>query len=347
MLPDKLVIPHICRNSNLLITVIVTELVVILFWLVNAQNTNAAAFGLWSLYGLWLVLISTFLLCLFRQTISLLPYFFGVLCVVAIYLVVLLLIEVFIANQASTGAQANDLLKSAVITQLNLDRVTRLSAAGLIVIMLLLRFFAYLNIMESRNKAEAESRVLALQSKIQPHFLFNSLNTISELTVQAPDQAEKAINSLAMLFRASLENDRTEHSLEHELTLCQRYIELERWRLGDKLDVQWQLEVKNPNAWRVPKLILQPLVENAIVHGKQETGDIQVAIDLRESSKYLSLMIENKFGVPTENSSGHGIALDNIRERLFTLYDDQQLFRIKQSNNVHSVLMRIPKQTRA
>jgi len=337
MLPERLVIPQICRNSNLLITVIVTELAVMLFWLVNAENTNASSFGLWSLYGLWLVLISIFLLCLFRSSISSMPYILGALSVIVIYFVVLVSIEAFISYQLSMQGE---------VSQLNWGRVIRIGVAGLIVILFLLRLFAFLNVLESRNKAEAESRVLALQSRINPHFLFNSLNTISELTVQAPADAEKAINSLAMLFRASLENDRTEHSVEHELTLCQRYIELERWRLGDKLNVQWQVDIKNPSAWRVPKLILQPLIENAIVHGKQESGHIKVLIDLRESSKHLSLMIENKLGVNAEGTTGHGIALDNIRERLFTLYDDQQLFRVKQSNDVHSVLLRVPKQIR-
>lgn len=329
----KLFIPEICRNSNLLITVIVTELAVILFWLVNAQNVSASAFGLWSLYGLWLVLISALLLCLFRTKIASMPYFYGALCVVSIYFSVLISIEAFIAYQFSIISEP----------QLNWQRIIRIGLAGLIVLVFLLRLFSFLNVLESRNKAEVESRILALQSRINPHFLFNSLNTISELTNSSPEQAEKAINSLSLLFRAGLENNRVEHSLDHEINLCKRYLELEKWRFADRLSVTWSIEIDNPNAWRVPKLILQPLIENAIVHGRQSDGKITIDIDLRESTKHLSLMIENQLGIPGEENSGHGIALNNIRERLFALYDDQQTFRIKQTNNKHSVLMRIPK----
>lgn len=333
MLPDKLVIPQICRNSNLLICVIVTQIAVMIMWLVNADNTSVSAFGLWSLYGLWLVLLTTLSLCWLRAWIACVPYLFGALLIFILYLAVLLSIEAFIAHQfVMPGDQI----------VLNWERVFRMSLVGLIVLVLMLRLFAFLDVLENRNKAEAESKVLALQSRINPHFLFNSLNTISELTSIDPQQAEKAIHSLSILFRASLENNRTNHSLEHELLLCQRYLELEAWRLGSKLEISWRVEVETQNAWRVPKLILQPLIENAIVHGKQDNGRVMVTIDLRESNKYLSLMIENELG-NTDKPSGHGIAIDNIRERLFTLYDDQYVFRVKQTHNKHRVLMRIPK----
>lgn len=338
MQQKKLFIPQICRNSSLLITVIVTELAVILFWLVNAQNVSASAFGLWSLYGLWLVLITALLLCFFRSIIASLPYILGVLCVVFIFFTVLISIEAFIAYQLPIISEKS---------YLNWQRVIRIGLVGLISLVFVLRLFSFLEVLENRNKAEVESRILALQSRINPHFLFNSLNTISELTIRSPEQAEKAINSLSLLFRAGLENTRVEHSLEHELNLCKRYLELEKWRFDDRLSVTWNVEIDNPSAWRVPKLILQPLIENAIVHGKQIDGRIMISLDLRESTKHLSLMIENKIGISSEENTGHGIALNNIRERLVALYDDQQTFRIKQVNDNHSVLMRIPKVIKA
>ena len=197
--------------------------------------------------------------------------------------------------------------------------------------------------MESRNRAESESRVKALQSRIQPHFLFNSLNTISELAATQPEQAEQAINSLAMLFRASLENNRKTHTLANELKLCERYIELERWRVADRLDIVWDVHIKDASHWSIPKLVIQPLVENAILHGVQADGAIDIWVDVRETSRHLSLKIENKLGVSGDPAGGHGIAIDNIRERLIVMYDDQQSFRVKRSADRYSVFMQIPK----
>ncbi len=214
---------------------------------------------------------------------------------------------------------------------------------SLLVSLLVLRFFALLSVLDRRSKAEAESRILALQSRIQPHFLFNSLNTISELTVVDPSKAEKAIGSLSMLFRAGLENQRNNHSLERELVLSKRYIELEKLRYGDRLTVDWTIEVNDAEQMKVPKLIVQPLLENAIVHGEQHDGTINILVDVRESRNHLSFRLENAKSISESSRTGHGIALDNIRERLLVLYDDQHTFQVKSSDDLFVVLMRIPK----
>jgi len=223
-------------------------------------------------------------------------------------------------------------------------RIGRRALAALVVAAILLRFFSLIELFNQRNKAEAESRILALQSRIQPHFLFNSLNTISELAATDSEKAEAATTALASLFRASLENDRRFHSLEQEIKLCQRYLELERFRIGDKLRVTWATGLNNAGKWQMPKLMLQPLVENAIVHGKNVSGEVNVTLDIRESSNYISIMIENELGEPSPDKLGHGIAIKNIQQRLETLYDDQYTFRSKEDASIYSVLLRIPKQ---
>jgi len=173
--------------------------------------------------------------------------------------------------------------------------------------------------------------------------LIRFINTISELVASTPEHAESAINSLALLFRANLETNKQNHSLASELKLCERYIELESWRLGSKLKITWNNNIQDSNSWQVPKLLFQPLIENAVVHGKLDDGSVKITIDLKESNKHLSIKIKNKISNSTLESEGNGIAIENIRERLFTLYDDQYKFKVNQSSGKYSVIMQIPK----
>jgi len=211
------------------------------------------------------------------------------------------------------------------------------------ILVLLFRLIAVLGTLERRNRAEARSRLSALQSRIKPHFLFNSLNTVSELIVTNPEQAESAVQSLAKLFRANLQDESSSHSLESELDLCLRYLRLERWRMGDKLKVKTEVHVAKANRWLVPHLILQPLVENAVMHGKDRTGAVSIKIDIRETASHVSARIENSQGDGAAISQGNGIAVENIQERLFVLYDDDHSFKVRQSGEFYQVIMRIPK----
>lgn len=316
-----------------MIIVALTQLSVLVLWLLKPEANPIETLGKWSLYGQWLVLATAALLCVFRSKIAQLSYSLGLLSVIAIGLCVLFSIELVAISWANGFSEWG----------FDLERLTRFALADMLILLVILRFFKFLAVMENRNMAESQSRIEALQSRIQPHFLFNSLNTISELTATQPDQAEKAINSLSMLFRASLENNRKTHSLANELSLSYRYIELERWRVAERLTINWNVDIENPAEWSIPKLIVQPLIENAIVHGVQPDGSISIDVDLRETEKYISLKIENKLGFETAHVKGHGIAIENIQERLFVLFDDQQTFRTKQEGEIYSVIMRFPK----
>jgi len=223
-------------------------------------------------------------------------------------------------------------------------RFVRYGLVAGIAMFLLIRFFALTSLIEQRNKADLESKMQALQARIKPHFLFNCLNTISELVYKDAKQAELAIESLALLFRAGLESDNKFHSLDSEINLCKRYVRLEYWRFESRLQVEWDVDIKGADAWRVPKLILQPLIENAIVHGVARDGSINVQIGIRETSRDISMMIENERGEQPSTSVGNGMAVDNIRKRLFVLYDDKQTFRVKESDDSYTVIMRFPKQ---
>ena len=224
---------------------------------------------------------------------------------------------------------------SSVFSLMSMSRLIALFICFLV----LFRLFDLLAILEKRHQAESISRLDALQSRIRPHFLFNSLNTISELTATQPEQAEAAIDALAMLFRANLETDNVQHSLQREIDLCERYLDLERWRLAERLRSTVSVSVKSPQEHLIPKLLLQPLIENAIVHGMSEAGDVQIELDIRETNTDISIKVDNLKGSGKVMSHGNGIAINNIQERLIVLYDDQHTFRVKESDDRYSVIV--------
>ena len=293
------------------------------------------------MYLQWVSLGSLFVLCNLRDWINKQTALKTRVIGLCLCMGIALLVE------CSAAVLSNNLvLNSAVMPRVSVSRLIAL----LISFLVLFRLFDLLTILERRHQAESESKLSALQSRIRPHFLFNSLNTISELTATKPEQAEEAIGALSMLFRANLETDAAQHSLQRELDLCEHYIDLERWRLGKRLQTKVIVGVESPSAYLIPKLLIQPLVENAIVHGMSEQGDVDLLLDVRETASDISIKVDNtKGGVRSKNraaASGrqsNGIAVDNIRERLFVLYDDQHTFRIAETNDTYSVLMRLPK----
>jgi len=192
-----------------------------------------------------------------------------------------------------------------------------------------------------------EARIQGLQSKIEPHFLFNSLNTIAELAHLDADKAELSIQSLSALLRNNLVDDDHMHDLEHELDLTQHYIELERLRLGERLRITLkdEIEIAEKRDIVIPKLIIQPLVENAIRYGvapSVDGGDI--VIELFVVNKKLTIRITNSLSVDIKKAeSGAGIALKNIRERLFVIYDDQHRFITSEKDSLYIAEIVIPK----
>lgn len=325
--------PNLCRNTAVLRVVVTIQLCAVIISLLMNTGDFAQRLGLVSLYLQWIGLSSTAVLCKLRGVINRQSELLKVLMIGAI---------VFITF-AVTESLTQMLLNSAGF---DWHEFFVRSGAMLIVLILVLQLFTMVTLLDERGRIETEARVQALQSRIRPHFLFNSLNTISELTATEPDKAEEAIDSLSLLFRAGLESDVSFHSLDNELNLCRRYLGLEHWRLEDKLNVQWHIDVVNPRAHWVPKLILQPLIENAVVHGALADGGVEISIDIRETKKDLSLVVENKVELNTESShkDGNGMAVENIRERLVVLYDDKQTFQVKATADLYRVLMRFPKQ---
>ena len=194
------------------------------------------------------------------------------------------------------------------------------------------------------DKEYIESRLRSLETQLNPHFLFNSLNTIAELTATSPAKAESAIESLSMLFRVSLEDRRNQHSLQKEINLCERYGQLEAYRHESDLFIEWSISVDEPEKWLVPKLILQPLIENAIKYSPRASSVPSIInVSIRELTSSLSLKVENKIADELPLASGNGVALQNIKDRLVALYDDKQSLKLSSREGSYQVVIKMPK----
>jgi two-component system sensor histidine kinase AlgZ len=171
------------------------------------------------------------------------------------------------------------------------------------------------------SPALAEARLQALQARIRPHFLFNSLNAVLSLMRNDPKRAETAVEDLAELFRTLMSDNRRLTLLADEISLCRQYLSLEQLRLGERLRVEWRLDPAAELAL-VPPMLLQPLVENAIYHGIEPgiaPGVVQILAE-RDGDR-LRLQLSNPYHPEHQHRQGNRMALDNIRERLQLHFD--------------------------
>ncbi|NVJ65069.1 MAG: histidine kinase, partial [Gammaproteobacteria bacterium] len=210
-------------------------------------------------------------------------------------------------------------------------------------------FFRYYYLQQNNRlqiQAEAEARVQALQSRIRPHFLFNSLNTLANLTSQAPEKAEESILDLADIFRASMQRSDKLIPFADEQQLCSQYLQLEQHRLGDKLSFEWQTNTINPQI-PFPPLLLQPIIENAVYHGVQNRADGgHILIKGMSTKNHIQLEVTNP--LPSASASihkGNSLALKNIRQRLEVLYQGKAQLNYHQSNDTFYCIVKIPKTT--
>jgi two-component system, LytTR family, sensor histidine kinase AlgZ len=171
------------------------------------------------------------------------------------------------------------------------------------------------------SPALAEARLQALQARIRPHFLFNSLNAVLALIRRDPKRAERSLEDLADLFRTLMSDARQFVRLADEISLLERYAEIEQLRLGERLRISWELDGAPADAL-LPALVLQPLLENAIYHGVEpgtRAGEVLVRIERRGERVHAS--IENPYIEEQQKRAGNRMALDNVRERLALFFD--------------------------
>ncbi len=331
-------LPDFCAAATLLVVLLVAELVAIVLTL--AAHTPPGSFltelSMVSLYVLWLALLSSAVLCRAKSLVERSGKMRGFVLAFALLLGLCLLL-------AEIAWQVNLRFGEAVIiNDTHAGFLLRNFAIGSIVIALAMRYLYVSSEWRRSIVLEAQARISALQALIRPHFLFNTMNTIASLVRTAPESAERAVEDLSDLLRANLGQTRNMTTLEHELELAATYERIETLRLGDRLQVRWQVDGM-PMQALIPRLTLQPLLENAIYHGIEQLPDGgEVQISGRADGRHLELDIRNPRASPQRRAGGHRMALDNIRQRFELAYGSRARVAIEEGDEEYRVTLRFP-----
>ena len=196
----------------------------------------------------------------------------------------------------------------------------------------------------ARTPADTAAKLAELQSRIRPHFLFNTLNSALALVRHDPHRAEAVLEDLAELFRVALTETGESVTLNEEVELARRYLDIEQIRFGNRLVVAWELDPA-AGAARLPPLLLQPLVENAVHHGVERADDggtISVHTHVKGGRAWIAIV--NSVPAPATSAPrpGHGMALSNVQERLRLMHDVTAQFEARRDGNTFCVQIAIP-----
>jgi sensor histidine kinase YesM len=196
---------------------------------------------------------------------------------------------------------------------------------------------------EKAKTLQKSSELQALRSRIDPHFLFNTLNSIASLIRSNPEQAESMVERLAGLFRYTLyADDENLVPLEKEITLIQKYLAIEKVRLGGRLRYRLQIPAQL-NVWLIPPLLLQPLIENSIKHGIGELSNGgEIVIEAKKSDHKLTFVVSNPVPKRPRPSSGGGFGQRSVAERLLLLYGERATFSTRCENDRYIAHIQIP-----
>jgi len=275
-----------------------------------------------------LLLLVVSVLFVFSPLLRKLPYWGGFSTVVG----------VVIAIAAGYLSSVATFLQQPIPGLLNTLALCALLAVALLVYLRLLT--------KAHSPALAEARLQALQARIRPHFLFNSLNAVLALIRKDPRRAERALEDLADLFRTLMSDARTFVRLADEISLLERYAAIEQLRLGERLRITWDLDGAPADAL-LPPLVLQPLLENAVYHGVEPgTGNSNVLVRIAKRGERVLAQIENPYFEAEVQRAGNRMALENIRERLQLFFDAEARIAIKAADGRYRVELEIPYRVR-
>jgi two-component system, LytTR family, sensor histidine kinase AlgZ len=307
-------LPDFCRLPRLATLFGVAELVVLVLALApdGGARWNPQRFISASAFALWLALTIAVSLCAFRQRLSRLPVAVG-------------------SGAAVAGATLIALLGAAMLHQLDRSLGYRLipatvdvlqfavgsAAIAALITAVVLRYLFVIDGWQAQVRASARAEADALQARIKPHFLFNSMNTIAGLVRHDPVVAERAVLDLSDLFRAALGAGDSDSSLREEVELAEHYLAIEALRLGPRLQVAWRREEPLPWSLPLPRLVLQPLLENAVLHGVSrlpQGGCVEIALSTRDGN--LHVVVRNPSLPPNPQSGGARHAQRSIGHRL-------------------------------
>jgi two-component system sensor histidine kinase AlgZ len=341
---DNCYLPDFCTGRAVAVVIVVCQLLA--FVLVAAQVAALEPAGIRllkvSLFLHWLGLTSAGVLCLSRARLaarSTTAISVGAFALIVATTLLLSLAAWYALIWIGYGHElgATDLLIFAA----------RNAAVAAIVGAVLLRYLWIQHEWRRNVELEAGSRIQALTARIRPHFLFNSMNTIAALIRSRPADAERAVEDLADLFRASLADAGTLVPLAEELELTRLYARLEDQRLGERLRVEWSIASPLPSV-RLPRLVLQPLLENAIRHGIEPIpGGGMVEVQVHEVRGALELEVRNPLAPNASvTTDGNRMALENIRQRLELAYGGRARLETSEADGRYRATLRLPLEAR-
>jgi len=270
-----------------------------------------------------LLLIELLALAALSPLLARLPYWTGYAAIVGIVLVFVAVYHTFVARLPTGAPSLGPALLLAALVAATLLAYLRLRA-------------------KAYSPALVEARLQALQARIRPHFLFNSLNAVLSLIRRDPKRAERALEDLADVFRTLMSEPRQFVRLADEIALLERYAGIEQLRLGERLRITWELDAA-PSDALLPPLVLQPLLENAVFHGVEPgtaAGDVLVRIE-RRGDRVLA-RIENPYVADQQRRAGNRMALENIRERLALFFDAEARIRTSADGRRYRVEIEMP-----
>ena len=339
---DALFLPDLCNIRILLLVIVTAELLAFIITLA-ASNMGRLwlELGLVSLFVQWVALSSVLILCLSRPLLARFDNTrSGIICFLIINIVTLVVSEIAFSFVALPSIGQG--------TAAHIDFLLRNLGISVIVSLFALRYF-YLHFQSTQSmRAENVSRIEALQARIRPHFLFNSMNIIASLTRSDPKLAEQAVENLSQVFRASLSDINKQITLREELAICESYLQIEMLRLGDRLDVKWSIDSAVEEEM-IPPLLLQPIIENAVIHGIEplpDGGTIIINAQHIDNDKILSLQVSNPCDESNENnepySKGNQLALKNIDARLYALYEGLANLRVIKEADKYTAIIEFP-----
>jgi two-component system, LytTR family, sensor histidine kinase AlgZ len=344
--PDErhsLYLPDFCTSRTTLAIVLIVELTAI----VLALARQSVTVDFWtdlvrtSLLLLWIGLAGAALLCVLRGSLARLSVAASSAAVLALMAALIALISAC-AWLIGRSHLVLDTGGGALFPPRLPGFALRNVSIGLVVTGLALRYFYVAHEWRVSVELRAAARVHALQARIRPHFLFNSMNTIAALTRTDPPRAESAVQDLADLFRATLSDKHSTITLAEELEVARTYQRMEQLRLGRRLEVEWRTE-SLPGAALVPGLMIQPLLENAIYHGiepRPEGGRVTISGEM--NAGLITIVVRNPLSAGPQQRDGNRLALANIRERLELVYGERALMKSGSFDGEYIVTLRFP-----
>ena len=318
-------LPDLCRLGRLATMLGVAELVVAVIALSPSGEAEwtLTRFVSASAFALWLALTVSVVLCVSRRWLSRSRPFLGGTAAV------LLAALIAATGAALVFAVDRGLEYGMVPASVRVHRFVLGSAAiTTLIVAVVLRYLYAVDGWQAQVRASARAEADALQARIKPHFLFNSMNTIALLVRRDADVAERAVLDLSDLFRAALGAGKGESSLAEEVELAERYLSIEQLRLGERLQIRWRKAEPLPWDLPLPRLVLQPLVENAVLHGiSRLPAGGTIDIELSADRDCLHVAVHNPAPAPRERDmppipgpgaarGGSGHAQRNIAHRL-------------------------------